>query len=287
MKICFTILHFKTYMDTIKCVNSIISIAEIKDIVIVDNASNDGSFEKVKKEFKYQNNIYFIHNERNLGFASGNNVGYRFAKKRLNDNVIIICNNDVVFDDKNFLLKLEKNFKETNFDVAGPDIVVAQTNEHQNPLINKSVSKHKISKKIIQYRILLLLSKFNLYEFIRSKIHLSKEPIISDDLWKKRRKNIPLHGSVLIFGPNFVKKEEYAFRPGTFLYLEENILFSYCQQNNYKTFYLPDLEVLHKEDSATDELVGNRKAKREFIFKNMIRSLKVYKRYLIQENRNL
>ena len=47
------------------------------EIIVVDNASVDGSHIKCKEKFK---KIRLIENEKNLGYCGGNNVGIQDAK---------------------------------------------------------------------------------------------------------------------------------------------------------------------------------------------------------------
>jgi hypothetical protein len=68
------------------------------EIIIVDNASTDNSVDIIKNEFP---EIRLIINQKNLGFASGNNIGIRTAKGKY----IALFNNDAVAD-RNWLLKL-------------------------------------------------------------------------------------------------------------------------------------------------------------------------------------
>jgi GT2 family glycosyltransferase len=63
------------------------------EIILVDNASTDGSVELIKKNFS---NIKLIVNETNLGFAGGNNIGIRASRGRY----IMILNNDTRLDPK-------------------------------------------------------------------------------------------------------------------------------------------------------------------------------------------
>jgi len=60
------------------------------EVVVVDNASRDGSVEEVKKSFS---RAHFILNAENLGFAAGMNVGIRFALSKGAEYVWIL-NND-------------------------------------------------------------------------------------------------------------------------------------------------------------------------------------------------
>lgn len=68
------------------------------EIVFVDNASEDGSAEYVKKNF---NGIKVIKNKKNLGFAKGNNIGIENSK----GDYVLILNNDTEMD-KNCLKEL-------------------------------------------------------------------------------------------------------------------------------------------------------------------------------------
>ena len=63
-----------------------------KEVVVVDNASKDGSKEILKE--KYSSDIILIENTANLGFAEGNNIALQRAKGEF----IALLNNDAVAD---------------------------------------------------------------------------------------------------------------------------------------------------------------------------------------------
>jgi GT2 family glycosyltransferase len=62
------------------------------EVVVVDNDSQDGSFELAKKDFA---RAHFIKNPSNIGFARGNNIGIRFALEKFADYVFLL-NNDAI-----------------------------------------------------------------------------------------------------------------------------------------------------------------------------------------------
>lgn len=70
------------------------------EIIFVDNASNDGSVFWVKKHYS---KTQILVNKKNLGFAEGNNVGYRKAR----GDYILFLNNDTRVG-KTFLTELVK-----------------------------------------------------------------------------------------------------------------------------------------------------------------------------------
>ena len=84
------------------------------EVAVVDNNSQDGSFELAKNYFP---KAHFIKNEKNLGFAAGNNIGIRFALERMADYVFLL-NNDAVVS-KNTLSELIKAAQSEELKSAG------------------------------------------------------------------------------------------------------------------------------------------------------------------------
>jgi GT2 family glycosyltransferase len=78
-KLAVSIINFKTQNLTAKCIESILEKkwqSEV-NVYVVDNASNDGSLEYLKKKFP---KVEFIASETNLGFAAGHNLVLKKAK---------------------------------------------------------------------------------------------------------------------------------------------------------------------------------------------------------------
>jgi GT2 family glycosyltransferase len=85
MKVAAVVLSWNGREDTLACLRSL--EGENVDVIVVDNASEDGSPEAVS-------GVELICNERNLGYAGGMNVGVRAALERGADAVLLL-NNDV------------------------------------------------------------------------------------------------------------------------------------------------------------------------------------------------
>jgi hypothetical protein len=67
------------YVD--KCLTSILQTNYSNfEIIFIDNASTDGSYEYVKKRYGDDPRLKIIRNKRNYGFAKGNNIGSSYAK---------------------------------------------------------------------------------------------------------------------------------------------------------------------------------------------------------------
>lgn len=94
MKVVAVVLNWKRAEDTITCIRSLIETSPETGIIVVDNASGDGSAEKIRAAFP---GIALIQNERNLGYAGGNDTGIRAALDQGADAVLLL-NNDIIVE---------------------------------------------------------------------------------------------------------------------------------------------------------------------------------------------
>lgn len=93
--VAIILLSYGRAHDTIECIQTIErSTFTDYDIIVVDNASPDGAADSVMSACP---RITLFRNERNLGFAEGNNVGIRAALER-KAQYILILNNDTVVE---------------------------------------------------------------------------------------------------------------------------------------------------------------------------------------------
>lgn len=96
------VLNWNGFEDTVKCVQSLQKVQYSNlDIIIVDNASTDGSYEKLREQFP---NISLLRRSLNGGYAAGNNDGIRVALQR-DAAYVLLINNDVAVEN-DFLLPM-------------------------------------------------------------------------------------------------------------------------------------------------------------------------------------
>ena len=100
--ISIVVLNWNAKEMTAECVASI-KKQNFKDyeLIVVDNGSNGNDAQYLKKKF---NDVKIVQSEKNLGYAGGNNLGIKSAKR----DWILILNNDIALD-KNFLKELWNN----------------------------------------------------------------------------------------------------------------------------------------------------------------------------------
>lgn len=74
---------------------------------------------------------------------------------------------------------------------------------------------------------------------------------------------------------------EQAFDPGTFLYLEEDILYMRCRQAGLTMYFDPRILARRAEDVSTDHMTGFSPRRKEMQYLQRHReSLKVLERYV-------
>ncbi|MDF1573011.1 MAG: glycosyltransferase [Bacteroidales bacterium] len=291
----FVILHYQTADDTIKCVDSIYNTVDYPkvNIVVVDNASPNNTGITIKEHYREKSNFTFIQNTANIGFAKGNNVGYAYAKHTLKSDFIAIINNDTFIEQAEFLSNIVDCYNKKSFHILGPDIISVKDKRHQNPRIETLSDPPVIRKFIRTYTLMYILSIFNLdlkAESLKKKIIPgSKLPSSNRDEnrfnFKEEMENVKLHGSAVVYSPDFIKNYEYGFYPDTFIYCEESILNFIVKRDNLKTIYYPQSWIYHTEDSATDAVYRKPHKKRKFYYKNFIRSSRVLLK-LMKERKN-
>lgn len=95
-KIYFIILNFNGYSDTVECLESLRLLKNQNfQVILVDNASANDEGKRLAAEFPE-----YIHilNEKNTGFAGGNNIGVARALQEADCGYIFFLNNDTTVE---------------------------------------------------------------------------------------------------------------------------------------------------------------------------------------------
>lgn len=292
-QVAFTILHYKTESLTSACIKSILEL-ETPDgfdisVVVIDNASNNGSMEILENEFFNEARVSFLRSEENLGFSRANNRAYEYARDVLSAKWIVVLNNDTVIRQKDFVAAMLSVYAsgEEPF-VVGPDIFVERKGVHQNPASITLPTREEVQRRQqgliderdgnLKGKRALRVRARNMLESNRAGVWLlerARRHYVATAEWKTSRQNCVLHGAAYIFTEKFVETGELPFEPTTFLYHEEEILAVRCMNNNWLTRYDCRLQVIHYDDGSTETEFGVNERKRRFVQSNQIKSAQV------------
>lgn len=300
-KIGFLILHYKVFDMTCQCIDSIYEL-EHPDmelgIMVVDNNSGNGSGEKLKEKYT-QDNIEIMLLSESYGFSEGNNIGYEKMKKD-NYDFIFVINNDIIFEQKDILIRLIKAYEEKSFYIAGPDIYCPPRERHQSPMELDVPTKEEVAKAIKAEKKKLKKLPFEtflnklyvagsntwLYRFYRKVYGDKHEEALPEKAWREPSENIVLQGAAFIVSKKFIDEASTLLTPITKFYHEELILTLRCRNNGWNNRYIPDMKVTHMESisSKTSNYYNNRK----FRYVNFIESAEILLDYMIKiENGNV
>ncbi|MBP8979248.1 glycosyltransferase family 2 protein [Candidatus Dojkabacteria bacterium] len=199
------------------------------DVVVVDNASVDGSIEYLKKEFP---SVKIVESRENLGFGRGNNLG---VKEYPNYDAYLFLNNDISVP-KGFLDNLVKELQKENVGAVGPKVLY---------------SKERIGSEM---RI-INSAGIEVDEHYMAYDRYDKEE-------DKPKYNVVEEVDALMGGAFLVKREVFekvgGFNPSMFLYYEDIDLSLRIRDLGYKLYYVGTSEVYH-DHMASSKSLGTRK----------------------------
>lgn len=271
----YLILHYKNADLTEKSIESLLKHNDDSHIIVVDNASNNGSYEELTARYGNNENIHFLQNDRNLGYAAGNNVGFRYGKDILKAEWIVLLNNDVTIEQENFREVVLNEYKNNPFYVAGPNIVTPEGN-NQNPFRMECMNKKVIRKNLLHDYVVLGLMKIRVQQLLKKLLHYDGSTFKPNDTDTIHDFHGVVHGSCIIFSPDYVKEFDGLYN-GTFLYCEEEIMCYILNKLGYTYSYLKNVTVIHRHSASMKREVKD-EDKRKMI--EISRRIVSYKKFL-------
>lgn len=281
--VCFVVLHYLTLEETTKNVDCILNKVDgKKKVIIVDNGSNNKTGEKLFDVYKNNSDVDIILEEKNLGFAKGNNVGYRYAKEKYNPDFIVILNNDVEIYQKDFISKIEEIYEREKYHILSPNIYSTYSKIHQSPKRLVSYSIEELKDILTKYerkeksKVLIPLKCYiksiRPLKKLMQNIKFKRKKINYD----KKYENVPVHGACVIFSRDFISQMNDAFFPQTFMYFEMEILNVECNEKHFKTIYSPDIMVRHHHSISSKITMKSELSREKFVNKCVVESITNY-----------
>lgn len=221
-KLFIIILNYNCKADIIDCLKSLKYIDKksyLLKLLVVDNASADGSVQLIKQKFPQ---VKIIQNKKNLGFAAGVNVGIKYALKQGADFVFLLNPDTIV--EKDFLQPLVQLIKsDTEIGIVSP--------------VLKGMFKGKL--------VYDLGAKFNPFLGRTKHIHVKFRPLH------------PMEAEMVSGCAMLVKKEVFEkigfFNKHYFLYFEDSDFCLRAKKAGFKIYVQSKSIVFHRTSQSLGE----------------------------------
>ncbi len=210
------ILNYNGFEDTKNCIRSLkkIDYTNLK-IIVVDNASTDGSYDKLKQEFL---EISVIVTEYNMGYTGGMNAGAKYAMEHSAD-YILLSNNDMLYEIDFLRILVEKIESDKTIGIISPKVLYM----HDINMIYCAGAEFKLFR----------CGAVNMFKGMSAK-----------NYGNKTREITSAEGSCLLIRKEVFDKAGY-YNDKYFIYFED-IDFSDRVRKHFKIFYEPLSIVYHK-----------------------------------------
>ena len=260
-RIAVVILNYNSFQDTIDLVAALQqqTVAKQCQIVIVDNDSPNGSYEKLKPLEKDYKNVVVLQTGANLGYAKGNNYGLHYLESNDPPEYIAILNNDIQLPLDCFeklIMSYEKLHK--------PAIIAPK----QLDLNNNELQPYKLNS--------FLDDCLNLF-FLFKLFHKRNALKYKDNTRQKAMKVPMIPGSFMFASFNTFKAMGY-FYPNTFLFAEERFIAVKAKQMELNNYILLDQTYIHAH-SKTINTTFSQIGKFKLLYKSWLEFTKICRPY--------
>lgn len=253
------IVNYNNFELTINLVKNLLEKKVDAEIVIVDNASTNNSYNEIENKCKDFRNVHLIETEKNLGYSGGNNFGIKFIVNKFSSiKYICIMNPDIEIISEKMFENLVAVL-ETQEQVAAVTAMTVLNNKFmtRNPCAFRYNNSFKILFQNIKFFNKLLNDTYKEYE--------CNENLISY-VYK-------LQGCFFV-----IKREVFEtiglFDENVFLYFEEEILAKKIEQLGMKCAVLVSEVIKHNHEKKDKEIMDYKA--RKFHNKVLLESKKYY-----------
>ena len=249
------VLNYNDWQLTKSYVEKICPYDCINHIVIVDNCSTDESYDRLREIQSAQVDV--VKTDANNGYAAGNNYGLRYVIQKFGkQGIAVISNPDIRISQKSFQT-IVNSFREypSQFAATGE---VYNLSGKRIPLFTWKLPTYGILLANNSVVLRVLLKRYFRY----GKNYTNLNQIEDEDAYR---------GEVLpgcFFAVDLEKMIEIGmFSESTFLYYEEEILFSKAKNKGYISRVMKNATLVHEEGATTKKNISSW-LKRESFFED-------------------
>ncbi|MGO3701016.1 MULTISPECIES: glycosyltransferase family 2 protein [Halomonas] len=231
IEVSFITINYNSSQYTAELINSILSNTDSVsyEIIVVDNASEDKDFLRLKEFLKDKNDVTLIRNSINSGFSSGNMLGVNHASGQY----YFFVNNDCKL--LNNTAGVLKEYLDSNAAVA---LATAQIVDANN---NYSSSHKQFPHLLKQLFGNSVQRKFSRIKFPSNRVTLDKPTQVE-----------VVSGSCMFFNADAFC-DIGGFDTAFFLYCEEEDIAKRIWESDRKVFFIPEAQIFHEAGGSTEQ----------------------------------
>lgn len=254
LKVSVIIVSWNVKDHLRKCLQSFFLYypGEDYEVIVVDNASTDGTAEMVSKEFPKAR--LFIQN-KNLGFAKANNVGAEKAKA----NNLLLLNPDTEFTSNQLSSLLQRFEKDKKIGVIGCRLLNA----------DKTVQSSVRAFPTVCDQLVIELKLHHLFKKIKCLQRYWGDYI---DYGKEQEVDQVMGACMLV--PREVWDELGGFDEQYFIWFEEVDFCKRVKQQGLKVLFSPSMSIVHYGGQSFDKVRGFKK--QQWFLKSQRRYIKKF-----------
>lgn len=225
------ILNYNDSKRAIELAEKTSKYEEIEKIIIVDNSSSDNSIFNLKKIDS--NKIECIFSDKNKGFASGNNIGAKYAISQYSPEYLLFANTDTIFSKEDIEACINKLKNDSSLGLVSMRMKDINNNEERS------------SWKFKKY-----------WDYLFFNYWIYKHFTYKNNTYKKYEKNFQyvdiVRGSYMLFNSKALELVNF-FDENTFLYYEEEIISFKLKRAGYNIGLLTDRWYIHNHINSGKE----------------------------------
>lgn len=227
------ILNYNDAETVFRLVDKIKNYSVFNSILIIDNASPDDSFSKLKEAYKNNKKIIVRQTSKNGGYGYGNNYGIKYAYEKLNADYVVLSNPDVFFSNQMVETLLKEMIEKNAAVVSGTQRV------------NKQPIRTPAWK--IPTAMQWILIETRLWKWAAKKYYYDQSLFKSKDLQVEC-----VHGAMFLLDPKkFLNVGGYDEE--MFLFGEETVLGYKLKSKGYKSFLLNNVYYDHEGSTSINK----------------------------------
>lgn len=225
------IVNWNTLRITADCIQSLIDIKEVSpiEIIVIDNASTDGSAEHFKEKFS---SIKLIENKSNVGFAEGCNQGLEIAQGKY----LLLLNPDTIANEP--ALKGMIEFLKTHPIVGAVGCRLLYTDGTFQRAYGKFITPFNFL--ISQSLVAVLLRRF--ISRIRNFLPVLK---------KRKPFSVDWLMGACIMMPQSIYRKIGGFDPEYFMYCEDADWCFRVKKEGYWIYHVPQFSIYHYHQQSS------------------------------------